>query len=351
MNVGHSNRVLVWSVSLVLVGALVLGAASVALAVPPPADLAQSRPTLTPELRPTLTPAATQPTESPTAPSPTVAPTAQATAVPSASSGTGCESICGRVINLTSSAGAAGVVVRFGGNGWAVDAQTDSAGVYGYGRLGLDVGLLNVVLPEGSDLHPVTRDVAFAPLAGQAVSINLGVYQGGRALRPLLVPAISVTPAQVQRGQQVVFTVQVHNVLDTAISNVWITDLLPAGLNLSGVSSEHGDVIRSGNYAAVHSGGLAAGEVMTASIYADVSADAPAGALDNTISLIYGEHAAAQASARLYVGATDAMPVAFPVTGHGLSAFGAGMGLALALLAIRRLRLHRAERTHEDKSS
>ena len=146
-----------------------------------------------------------------------------------------------------------------------------------------------------------------------------------------------------------VFTVQVRNSLDRAISDVWVTDLLPAGLSLSGVSSTQGDVIRSGNYAAVNTGGLAAGEVMTVSIYADVNADAPTGMFNNTVSLFYSEHAAAQATARLYVKADGPMPVAFPVTGHGLSVFGVGLGLGLALWAIRWLRL-RGPTTREDRS-
>ncbi len=336
MNAEHSGKVLVWGALLVLCAALSLGVAAVALASSSPAESAQPRPTLTP-----------------TPPAPTVGPTMPPTpAAPAAASGAGCESICGRVINLADSSGVAGVTVRFGDSGWGLDTQTDSTGAYGYGRLGLDVGWLNAVLAEGSGLHPATHDVAFAPPAGQVVFINLGVYPGERALRPPIVPTVSVSPQWAKRGGQVVYTVKVHNPLNTAISGVWVTDLLPTGLNLAGVSSDRGDVIRSGNYAAVHTGGLGAGEVMTVSIYADVSADAPTGALDNTVSLIYSEHAAAQAAARLYIQTGDSVPVAFPVTGvgRGLSVFGVGGGLVLALWLIRRLRLHRPGTTTEDKS-
>jgi uncharacterized repeat protein (TIGR01451 family) len=255
------------------------------------------------------------------------------------------------VLNLADSSGVSGIVVRFRNTNWAVDAQTDNTGYYGYGRLGLDVGLLNVVLGEGSDLHPVTHDIAFAPPPGQTVLINLGVYRGRQALYPVLVPVASVSPEWVNRGEQAVFTVQVHNALDTAISDVWVTDLLPVGLNLSGVSSDRGDVIRSGNYAAVHTGGLGAGEVMTVTVYADVGADAPGGALDNTISLIYSEQAAAQATVRLHVQPAASVPVAIPVTGYGLSVFGAGVGLGLALWVVRRLRLRRSDMTQEGKQS
>lgn len=330
MNVKHSRSVLVNGVTLGLIGALLLGAASAALALPPSADLAQPRPTLTPDLRPTLTPAGPTPIESPTP---------QATPVPLPPSVADCESICGRVINLADSSGVSGTTVRFEDSGWGIDASTDSAGYYGYGRLGQDVGRLNVVLNGASEWHAVTHDIAFAPLAGRAVWINLGVYRGGRALRPLIVPVVSVSPEWAKPGVQVVFTVQVRNSLDRAISDVWVTNVLPAGLSLSGVSSTQGDVIRSGTYAAVNTAGLGAGEVMTVSIYADVNADAPTGMLNNTVSLFYSEHAAAQATARLYIKSDGPMPVAFPVTGHGFSVFGVGLGLGLTLWVIRRLRL------------
>lgn len=327
MNVKLSQKVLV-NISLIPIVALGLGVASVALALPPPADLAQPRPTLTP------TPA------EPTPPA----------AIPGVPLATGCESICGRVLNLADSSGVAGITVRFQNSTWALDVQTDRAGNYGYGRLGLDVGRLNVVLPERSGLHPLTYDIAFAPRAGRAIRINLGVYREGQTLHPPIVPALSVSPEWARPGEQVVFIVRVHNPLDRAISDVWVTNLLPAGLSLAGVSTTQGDVIRSGNYVAVNTAGLAAGEVMTVSIYADVNADAPTGRVENTVSLIYSEHAAAQATARLYVKSDGPMPVAFPVAGHGLSVFGVGLGLGIVLWAIRRLRLRGAPARGQERS-
>lgn len=336
MRVRHVGRALARILALVLIPVFSLGVTLVALTLPLSADTVQDRPTLTPEPRPTLTLAAPTPASNPTSPP---------DAIP-ASPGGGCESICGRVINLAGAGDASGAVVRFGNAGWAIDAPADSMGAYGYGRLGLDVGLLNVVSGEGTDWHPVTHDIALAPPAGQEILVNLGVYPGGPALSPPIVPEASVSPRWANWGEQVVFTVRVQNTLDSAISNVWITDLLPAGMTLAGVTSDPGDIIRSGDYAAAYTGGLAAGEVMTVSIYVDVSPDAPSGALDNTVSLIYSENAAAQAVVRLYVQPAASVPTSIPVTGIGLlPAFGAALGLGLALWITRRLRLRRSAAT------
>ncbi len=255
-------------------------------------------------------------------------------APPSSLAGVPCESVCGHVINLASNRGEPEITVSFTN----LDAQTDAAGHYGYGRLGLDVGFLNVVPDDASGLRPVTRDIALAPRLGLPVVVNLGVCRDGEAVSPLIVPAVSVSPEHARRGDQVVFVAKVHNSLDTPLSGVWLTDLLPVGLTLSGVSSDRGDIVRSGNYAAV-STWLGPGETMTVSIYADVAADAPLGPLYNTISLIYSEHAAAQTATRLDVGSPG--PTTLPATGYALSNFGIAIVLSLALLIVRRIRLRR----------
>lgn len=342
MNAKHLGRVIARSASLVLIVTLGLGAVSVALALPPSADPPQPpRPTLTPGPRPTLTPA-------PSTPMPTVNPTSGPVMPPQGATGTNCQSICGQVFDLAGSGGVAGALVRFGGTGWALDAQADSAGFYAYGQVGVDAGMLNVI--SDGEWRPVTRDVAIAPSPGQPVIVNLGVYRGTRPPSLPIVPTANVSPRWANWGEQAVFTVRIENTLSQNISNVWVTDLLPAGLTLSGIAASQGDVTRAGNYAAVHTAALGAGEVMTVSIYVDVNRDTPSGALDNTISLIYSEYAAAQVTARLYVQPSASVPTAIPVTGGGLLPTVGGIaGLGLALWTIRRLRLRRSAVSQEKK--
>ena len=173
--------------------------ASAALASPAPIDTEPPRPTLTPAAPPVQDPEPEPQSEAQVASPP----------LPDGP----CESICGRVLNLTSLGGQPGVTVRFAGAGWALDAQTGATGDYGYGRLGQDVGLINIAAAGDGDLHPTTQDIALAVPAGRAIVVNLGVNRGADASRPLIVPQISVAPTSARPGEQVVFTVAVRNTL------------------------------------------------------------------------------------------------------------------------------------------
>jgi uncharacterized repeat protein (TIGR01451 family) len=275
------------------------------------------------------------------------------------------------VINLRTNLGEPGQTVRFAGADWSVEAVTDTDGDYAYGRLGTEVGLLNLVVPEDADLHPVTADIPVAPIPGWAIVVNLGVYRGASAA-PLLVPTVRAEPAWVRPGGQVTFTVQVENRLPTKISGVMVTDLIPEGLVLVGVVSDRGNTHRVGNYGAAFIGDLGPGEVATVRLVADVPADTPPGTIRNLASLIYREHAAAQAAAAVTVGraaaaaappasGTTPPPVAtaaptgtpqtlpstgpslLPVTGYGLTALGVGLALGVTALAARRARKRREQ--------
>lgn len=307
--------------------------------------------------RPTLTP-----TTAPLPPTPSVPP-GPGPALPAAPP---CESICGRVINLEANTGEPGQTVRFAGAGWSVEAVTDADGDYAYGRLGTDVGFLNLVVPEGSDLHPITADIPVAPVPGWPIVVNLGAYRGVRTA-PLLAPTVQAEPVWVRRGGRVTFTVQVENRLPTKISGVMVTDFLPEGLVLSGVASDRGDTVWAGSYGAAFIGDLGPAEVATVWIIADVPLDTTPGSIRNQVSLVYREHAAAQAVAAVTVGeATTAAaaaptpasaatvtpastpqtlpttgPPLLPVTGYGLTAVGVGLALGAAALAARRARKHR----------
>jgi len=304
------------------------------LSVSHPASLpasAQPRPTLTPSPAPHQ-PA---PTTSADGPEPQVT----------------CHSICGRVINLKSSAGEAGLTVSFGDAEWAMEEVTDADGNYAFGRMGSEVHLLNLVLPENSGLRPLTTDIALAPPLGWATVVNLGVY-GGAWAAPLVAPAMRVEPTWARPGDQVIFTAQVENCLTTKISGVRVTDLLPQGFILTSVTSDRGDVTQIGNYGTAFVGDLEPGGVVTVRLVADIAADASPGVLNNRVSLIYSEHAAAQATAAVTVGgaaaagdssgdASTGSPTFLPITGYGLTAIGAGLTLGAISLAARYIRKRR----------
>lgn len=308
---------------------------------------AQPRPTLTPTPAPTSPPSASPPPQ----PAPL------------------CESICGQVINLENNDGEPGQTVQFSGSGWSVEAVTDGEGRYAYGRLGTDVGFLDVLLPEGDGLHPVTSGIAVAPVPGQPIVVNLGVYRDHPSLPPLA-PSVSAQPRWVRAGQRVTITTRLENTLPGKISGVMITTLLPEGLTLAGVAADRGDVTRSGQYGAVFVGDLWPGEVVTVQLIADATEAAAGSTVRFPVNLIYREHAAAQATASVGVGAAPAVPTSsqagaaaptvaptpspnpagtpqtqpatgpalLPVTGYGLTAAGVGAALWALAWGTRRLR-------------
>jgi len=261
-------------------------------------------------------------------------------------------------VHLASGTGEAGLVVRLSGDDWSVETTSDSGGDYAYGRLGSDAGVLNLVIPEGSDLHASTGDVAIAPVPGQPIVVNLGVY-GDAWATPPLVPTVRAGPSWVRPGGQVTFTVQVANSLSTRISGVLVTDLLPDGLSLIGVVSDQGSTARAGNYGAAFVGDMDPGTSVTIQFVADVLPEAASTTLRNQASLIYREHAAGQAAASVTVGSAPyaaptptgseptatpgptSTPTLLPVTGFGLTAIGAGLGMAATALLAHRLRKSR----------
>jgi uncharacterized repeat protein (TIGR01451 family) len=315
---------------------------------PAPAPVAaQARPTLTPTSAPSSA-------------------TAEPAGEPAALSG--CESICGQAINLQSGVGEPGQTVRFAGNGWSVETTADAGGGYAFGRLGTEAGLLNLVVPEGSDLHPVTRDLAVAPRLGWVIIVNLGAYRQVWAAPPLA-PAVWAEPAWAPPGGQVAFTARVENRLPTEISGVLVTDLLPEELVLVGVTTDRGEANRAGNYGVAFVGDLAPGARATVRFIADVPEEAAAGSIRSTVSLIYRENAAAQASTAVYVGWASPTPTSvaamrtptpgatgipqtlpstgpslLPMTGYGYALTGIAGGLALATAALAARRVRRARK-------
>jgi len=242
-------------------------------------------------------------------------------------------SLQGRVINLADGTGVTGITVKLTGvDGWSVGATTDTKGNYAFGRLGYDVGLLNVVLEKGSGWEPVTQDIAIVPRPELGLVVNLGVRRDGAGPLPL-VPTLEVNRQTVNQGDVVTFTVRVQNGLETKVSGVMVTDLLPQGLALSGVRTSRGDPFTQGNYAAAYIGDLGPGEEAVVEIVADVT-DGAFSPVVNRVSLIYREHAAAQATVQLNV--HGAQPAMLPVTGFGLPL--AGVVLAAALLLFGWLR-------------
>ena len=322
----------------------------------PAPSAAEARPTLTPS--PTRPPITSTPTPITSTPTPTPVTPIPSTPAPATEGlpGAECASICGRVINVESNAGEAGQIISFGDANGMLQLVTDASGDYAYGRLGAEVGFLNVLPPTGSGLHPLTSDIPVAPVPGWAITVNLGVARSVQATPPLI-PTAQFFPAWVQQGGQVTLTVQVENRLPTKISGVRIVNLLPQGLNLSGITTDRGDAARAGNYATAFIGDLAPGEIATVRIFVDVAANAANGAISDRVSLVYREYVASQATATVNVGqqavnssGSSGSPTfaLLPSTGLGLTAAaGAGLAMGVSALIARHIRKRQQRKKKE----
>ena len=120
--------------------------------------------------------------------------------------------------------------VRLRGGGWDLEAFSDDNGYYYFKGLGVDNVFLNLALPEGSDLTPMTTDLALRTKGSDQLVVNLGFYTGPTAPGWPVDIGISVEPASAVQGDTVLYTIQVMNGLPHGISQVLVTDYLPEGL-------------------------------------------------------------------------------------------------------------------------
>lgn len=232
------------------------------------------------------------------------------------------------------------IPVRVSGDDWHLDTAGDAAGRYMFERLGNDVVLLNVLPSEGSNLTPLTTDVAVRPIAGNETVVNLGLYEGAE---PLPLPAthtMEASPAQAQPGDRVTFTVYVKNNLDIRLTHAQLTDRLPSGLGFVSAESDHGSVDYADNLVVASLGDLEPGDEATVTIVALVEPDGgESWALINRSSLLYRESIATQAVVTVTVSAGQVSEL--PVTGLGLPL--AALGLGALMMVVRRLRTHPAQ--------
>lgn len=229
------------------------------------------------------------------------------------------------------------IPVQVSGADWRLDTTSDATGYYLFERLGNDVVWLNVVPSEGSNVKPLTTDVAVRPAIGEETIVNLGVYEGSEALPLPVTHTIEASATQVQPGDRVTFTVHIKNNLETPMTHVQLTDYLPAGLGFVSADSDHGPMNYADNLVIVRLGSLKPGDEATVTIVTLVEPDgAESWELTNRSSLLYRESVATQAAATVTVsgGATSELPV----TGVGLPL--AALGLGALLVTARRLRTH-----------
>ncbi len=274
-------------------------------------------------VRPTLTPPSSAPsTVTPAAPSASIAENA---------------ALAGYVwVNGDVFVPAAGVPVRFAGDGFELATLTDVNGYYQFEQLGQDVGLLNVA-GDGTAWKASVKDVALSVRLGQALRVNFSASQVSPTQGPALV-SVAVNPTLVGAGQMVSVTVKATNTTGQKLSGVWLTHLLPNGLTVSSLTTDRGDALAAGQLAMANLGDLAPGDAATFVIVALAPNDGgPQGSLPLVVSLVSREGVAVQASALLK---GSGGPPMLPVTGSGEWLVWIGLALAALLVGAHQARRH-----------
>lgn len=276
---------------------------------------------------------------------PTLTPTplsGGATPAPPVSSAGGNPSIAGYAwVNGDIFVPAVGVSVRFAGEGFELKTQTDVNGYFQFEQVGQDIGFLNIG-GDDSTWKASVRDVALSARPGQSLRVNFSASQALPATGPAVV-TIAVKPATFGAGQTISVTVKATNSTSQKLSGVWLTHLLPDGLNVSGLTTDRGEALSVGQLAMANLGDFAPGDTATFTIIAAAPADgAPQGRFSAVVSLFSREGVAVQASTSLQgMGG----PSALPVTGMGDWLMWIGLMLAALLVGANFARRRSAGRS------
>lgn len=143
--------------------------------------------------------------------------------------GAACAALQGQVLNW-GVGGFGGVGVELQTGSWQVATTSASDGNYGFGGLGVGVATVHVTLPpeQVGLLEPLMQDAGVYLNCDYPLFINPAVYSGPRPNPP---GTIDVTaPASLSPGENTVIRLVVKNNLPTDITNVNVTDRIPAGL-------------------------------------------------------------------------------------------------------------------------
>jgi uncharacterized repeat protein (TIGR01451 family) len=136
-------------------------------------------------------------------------------------------------------------------------------------------------------------------------------------------------------GDTVIYTIVATNVGTGPVTNVLITDTLPAELQLQDVTTSKGQVTIAGNYFEVRIGSIAPGEIVTIIVRA-LSVSIPGdGVLHNT-AFLRSDQGDRQASADVIIKASGgcATPAILPPTGGPVPQSEGGVSLWLLLAGL-----------------
>lgn len=229
--------------------------------------------------------------------------------------GESCAGLRGTVINWGFQ-NEPGVALRLSDGGWETTQVTSTDGRYQFGPLGQGVALLSIQLsPEQSGtLRPMADKVAIRLRCDFDLIANLGLYSSSSRPDPPATLTMRVSRATLLPGGSVIFYLTLNNAMPHSISHVFVTDYLPDGLSVTGVTTTRGSVeVLNGQMVTVAMGDVPQGGQETIQVTAQAAPNLAYGTrLQNIASLLYAESAADQAWTTLTIGGAPGVAVATP---------------------------------------
>jgi uncharacterized repeat protein (TIGR01451 family) len=209
---------------------------------------------------------------------------------------------------------------------WRASTISASDGNYGLGGLGVGIAKLQVGLApaQAKQLQPLIQDAGVYLNCNYPTIANLAVFSGAPVDPPATIemsaPSQTITP-----DSNFEITLKLKNNLPNEITNVIVTDLMPAGFRALKVSSSVDpkdarivDGGEDGQLVVVNLDKLVAGATATIELTVNADVDLLGGAkIRNKATLFYRESAAAQAALEFTVGSDETPTLASASAGAG----------------------------------
>ncbi len=141
-----------------------------------------------------------------------------------------CGAVLGQVINW-GAGGEGGVTTELKNGSWQLSTISATDGNYGFGGLGVGVAKLQVVLTpsQTGQFQPLIQNAGIYLNCDYPTIANIVLFHGPRITPPATL-TMSAQPKIILPGGRAEITLKIKNGLPNDITNVIVTDLMPAGL-------------------------------------------------------------------------------------------------------------------------
>jgi hypothetical protein len=210
---------------------------------------------------------------------------------------------------------------------WRASALSASDGNYGFGGLGVGIGMLHVAVPPGQakQLQSLVQNAGVYLNCNYPTVANIAVFSGPRVDPPATID-MSAPSQTVAPDSNFDINLTIENSLPTEITNVIVTNLMPPGFTALQVSTsvdfKDAQIINAGEdgqMVVVNLDKMTAGAKATIRIIVNAYIDLLSGTqIRNTATLFYRESAADQTWLDFTVGSDELpLPAASASAGGG----------------------------------